>query len=79
MAAPINNCVLIIHIMILSASQLNVHTCVVDVRVFGGCTISEIHPKFQILFFPIETAEKAQKLTLTVLNRTNGSLTKIGR
>ena len=37
-AAPINNCVLIIH-MILSASQLNVHTCVVDVRVCGGCTI----------------------------------------
>ena len=78
MAAPINNCVLIIH-MILSASQLNVHTCVVDVRVCGGCTISEIHPKFQILFFLIETAEKAQKLTLTVLNRTNGSLTKVGR
>ena len=46
MAAPIDNCVLIIHIMILSVSQLNVHTCVVDVRVCGGCTISEIHPKF---------------------------------
>ena len=30
MAAPINNCVLIIH-MILSAFQLYVHTCVVDV------------------------------------------------
>ena len=29
MAAPMNNCVLIIH-MILSASQLNVHTCVVE-------------------------------------------------
>ena len=30
MAAPINNCVPIIH-MILSASELNVHTCVADV------------------------------------------------
>ena len=71
MAAPVNNCVLIIH-MILSASQLNVHTCVVDVP----------YPKYILnftFFFLIETVEKAQKLTLTVLNRTNFSWTKIGR
>ena len=66
-AAPINNCLPIIHV-ILSASQLNVHTCVADVP-----TISEIHAKFQILFFLIETAEKVQKLTFTVLNGTNSS------
>ena len=35
------------------------------------------HPEIEILFFLIETAEKGQKLTLTVLNRTNGSWTKI--
>ena len=63
MAAPINNCVLIIH-MILSASQLNVHTCVVDVRVCGGCTISEIHPKFQILFFSDRDCRKSPKIDL---------------
>ena len=72
LAAPINNCVLIIH-MILSASQLNVHTCVVDVP----------YPKyilnFRFYFFLIETVEKAQKLTFTVLNRTNCSWNKIGR
>ena len=48
-------------------------------HVCSGCTISEIHPKFQILFFLIETVEKAQKLTFTVLNRTNCSWNKIGR
>ena len=33
MAAPMNNCVFIMH-MILFASQLNVHTCVVDVPLY---------------------------------------------